>query len=106
MVDGLACGCAVVDADVEVLDSIQGSQPCSDLGHKAEQGLQLTAGKVEDARDVPERNDQRVPFSNGVGIQEGNPNIVPHQDSVGGQVAEWAVGIHGAAAAERAVDVA
>jgi hypothetical protein len=88
--DGLACGFADVDADVEAVGVVAAGEELSALVDGGCYGGSLLCRGVEPGRDVPPRDDQQVAFAHGEGIPEGPREPVFEGDPFLGGEAEGA----------------
>jgi hypothetical protein len=88
--DGLARGLADVDADVVAVGPQLAVELPADLGDRGEQRALLARGGVEPRRDVPARQDQRVPRRHRVAVADRDDERVPADEAVGRELAEHA----------------
>jgi hypothetical protein len=84
MEDGLACGFADVDADVEAVGVVTAGEELSALVDGGCYGGSLLRRGVEPGRDVPSRDDQQVAFAHREGIPEGPREPVFEGDAAPG----------------------
>jgi hypothetical protein len=79
--DSLACRHAVVESHVEAVrrELLQDPGACP-RDQRPEGGL-LRRRQLEEAGDVPPRDDQRMALGHGTGVAQGKTDLVPEQDA-------------------------
>src|ERR1035438_6050366 len=92
--NGLTGGFAHVHAHVIPVRVQVRIQLRTDLPNQLKRGFALILGEIEEVGEMAKRDDQHVPFADGIPIIAGVAKGIPEDYFLGNWRAEWALGIH------------